>query len=96
MPRPAGLCWKKPHAEPHCWHGRVDESNLTKVLEDCLTGIVWRDDRQVVGGVRWRRYARIGEQAGARVTIYNLGEWQEEPKTEIPEAIVVQPHDLGL
>jgi len=82
MPRPQQFCWKKPHAEPRCWKG-LDLTNLLKALEDALTGIIWRNDSQIAEyGKMVRRYARLGEQCCAVVTVDNLGEWMPEIMNE--------------
>jgi Holliday junction resolvase RusA-like endonuclease len=45
---------------------RPDASKLARAAEDALTGIIWRDDSQVVTQLVTKRY---GEQAGVTVTI---------------------------
>ena len=49
--------------------GRPDATKLTRSLEDALTGILWRDDAQIVEQVIRKRYA---DQPGARVTVYRV------------------------
>lgn len=79
VPRPQAYLWKGPHKEPRCWRG-LDLGNLTKALEDCLNGVLWRDDAQIseYGPTFLRRYAYPGEECGAVVRVEALGEWDEE------------------
>lgn len=54
---------------PH-WHTvKPDRTKLTRALEDALTGIIWRDDTQVVTGPINKHY---GEQPGALVRVKEL------------------------
>jgi len=89
MPRPQRFNWRTPHAEPYCWRG-TDLDNILKALKDSLRGVLWRDDSQIAFyGESGKRYARLGEQCGALITVVELGEWQEvlademaSPRTE--------------
>ena len=47
MPRPKALCWKR-KPMPRQWHtAKPDSDNLQKALYDALSGMLWRDDRQI-------------------------------------------------
>lgn len=48
---------------------RPDVTKLLRAVEDALTGIVWRDDSQVVWQVAWKEY---GEPAHCIVTVTAL------------------------
>ena len=48
---------------------RPDVTKLLRAVEDALTGIVWRDDSQVVWQVAWKEY---GEPAHCIVTVTQL------------------------
>ena len=45
---------------------RPDRTNISKLLEDALNGILWRDDSQIVQGDTIKRYA---EQTGYRLIV---------------------------
>ena len=77
LPRPKAYSWKEPHRDHYCCTG-LDRNNLMKALEDCLTGVLWRDDTQVVSSAEHKRYPRRGESTGAQVTVTALGEWSDE------------------
>lgn len=49
-----------------------DLTKLTRAVEDALTGIVWRDDAQVVKQVTDKRYCRGDEKPGVQITIETL------------------------
>lgn len=46
---------------------RPDTTNLNKQIEDCLTGIVFKDDRQVV---KIKGYKRYGVSTGTLIEVY--------------------------
>lgn len=48
---------------------KPDATKLLRALEDALTGIVWRDDAQVVEQTAWKTY---GSPEGAHVTVIPL------------------------
>jgi Holliday junction resolvase RusA-like endonuclease len=48
---------------------RPDTTKLVRAVEDALTGVVWRDDAQVVEQYAAKRY---GEPEGVRVTLWTL------------------------
>jgi Holliday junction resolvase RusA-like endonuclease len=48
---------------------KPDTTKLVRALEDALTGVVWRDDAQVVIQHAVKSYALRGESACARVSI---------------------------
>jgi Holliday junction resolvase RusA-like endonuclease len=47
---------------------KPDCTKLIRALEDALTGVIWRDDSQIVTQIIQKRYG--GERAGALVEIY--------------------------
>jgi Holliday junction resolvase RusA-like endonuclease len=49
--------------------GRPDATKLVRALEDALTGIIWKDDAQIV---RQRVEKRYDELAGADVSVTRL------------------------
>jgi len=64
LPRPKSLGKKdKPHLT------RPDSDKLTRAVLDALTGVVWRDDSQVVGLVVTKAYAGVGESPRAIITV---------------------------
>lgn len=51
MPIPASLSKKKRALLPYTYHiTRPDSDNLTKLIKDCMSGIVYKDDSQVADG----------------------------------------------
>ena len=48
---------------------RPDVTKLLRAVEDAMTGVVWRDDSQVVWQVAWKEY---GEPAHCIVTVRTL------------------------
>jgi len=48
---------------------KPDLSKLTRAIEDALSGIVWKDDSQVISHIESKDYAANGEATGALVTI---------------------------
>lgn len=76
MPRPASHFGKKkgaPYLKPNSptWHtSKPDRTKLLRAIEDAMTGVVWRDDAQVVAGVVSKRY---GQRPGAHVQVLDLG-----------------------
>lgn len=63
----------KSRPNPPLWHmSKPDRDNLDKSVLDCLAGIVWRDDSQVVAGSLEKRTGIPGEQSGVRLTIEEL------------------------
>jgi len=64
MPRPRGHFTRRgmlrPSA-PECPTTRPDRSKLCRAVEDAATGLLWRDDSQIVAGSITKRYGeRIG------------------------------------
>jgi Holliday junction resolvase RusA-like endonuclease len=51
------------------WLTRPDGGNLWKILEDSLTGIVWKDDSQVITHLVHKRY---GETPGVEIEIVEV------------------------
>ncbi len=68
MPRPGRLIWKnKPM--PRVWHtGRPDVDNLVKAM-DCLTGVIWEDDAQIVSLLARKMYASGDESSKVEVFV---------------------------
>jgi len=69
LPRPKAKVWKrKPMSrEPHV--GRGDADNFAKAVLDALSGVLWRDDRQVAHLDVWKWIAAGDEQPGVNVTV---------------------------
>lgn len=52
------------------WHTKKpDRTKLLRALEDALTGVIWRDDTQIVSGNVIKRYAGKDERPGATVVV---------------------------
>lgn len=51
---------------------KPDVLKLARAVEDACTGIVWRDDAQIVSEVLWKRYAAVGDVEGVTVTVVEL------------------------
>jgi crossover junction endodeoxyribonuclease RusA len=66
MRRPLSLP-KRKATPPHIKKPDVDK--LARAVLDALTGIVWRDDSQVIDMHPTKRYAEVGERAGARIQV---------------------------
>lgn len=75
MPRPKGEyrpsgalrpCARKHHTQ------RPDRTKLLRAVEDAMSGIVWVDDTQVIGGEVTKRYVGYDEAPGAAVTVVPL------------------------
>lgn len=65
MPRPSATPKKTtPHAVK-----RPDLDKLTRAVFDALSGVVWRDDSQVVQVVASKRIAALDEQPGAYIRV---------------------------
>jgi crossover junction endodeoxyribonuclease RusA len=66
MPRPKSLPKRRPTpshtVEP-------DTDKLLRAVGDALTGVVWRDDSQVVDLHGTKRYAELDEQPGAHIRV---------------------------
>lgn len=68
LPRPKSLSRTK--AQAHLT--KPDCSKLIRSTEDALTGVIWRDDSQVVDLHATKQYAGLGETPRAIVTIEPL------------------------
>lgn len=66
MPRPQRLP-KRPPTPPHT--SKPDTDKLLRAVGDALTGVVWRDDSQVVDLHGTKRYAELDEQPGAHIRV---------------------------
>lgn len=68
LPRPKSLPKRLP-TPPHTKKPDVDK--LIRAVMDALTGVVWRDDSQVIDLHPTKRYAELDEQPGVhlRVTV---------------------------
>lgn len=51
---------------------RPDGSKLVRSTEDALTGVLLRDDSQIVAGPSMKRYCLPDERPGALITLYIL------------------------
>lgn len=75
MPRPRGHYGTGRNADrlragaPRYPVVKPDATKLLRAVEDALTGIVWRDDAQVVDQMAAKRY---GERIGVHVTVNHL------------------------
>ena len=58
---------------PHYPMTKPDASKLLRALEDALTGILWRDDAQVVNQHAYKRYAPAWSGPGAKVRVEACG-----------------------
>jgi Holliday junction resolvase RusA-like endonuclease len=67
LPRPKYL---KARETPHVT--RPDASKLLRSLEDAMTGIVYRDDGQIVELTVWKGFAALGTSARAEITVSAL------------------------
>jgi crossover junction endodeoxyribonuclease RusA len=65
MPRPAGT---PKRATPPAVK-RPDTDKLTRAIFDALSGVVWKDDSQVVELHAFKRLATLEEQPGASIRI---------------------------
>lgn len=70
MPRPAAT--PKRSTPPAV--KRPDLDKLTRAIFDALSGVVWRDDSQVVQLAATKRIAELDEQPGAHVAVRALSE----------------------
>lgn len=52
---------------------KPDTTKLLRAIEDALTGILWKDDTQVVSQQTRKCYVHQWEQPGALVAIYAIG-----------------------
>jgi Holliday junction resolvase RusA-like endonuclease len=60
-----------------------DLTKLTRCVEDALTGIIWKDDSQVVEQNTIKRYCRGRERPGVLIVIETLAEKEHENGKEI-------------
>ena len=67
----------KPSAPPYPTKP-PDTTKLVRALEDALTGILWRDDAQVVRQTVRKVYAAHGRRPGAVVTVETLGDFDAD------------------
>lgn len=72
FPRPQRLTWKtKPMPRaPH--RNTPDVDNLLKAIKDALTGVLWRDDRQVAAVTASKWYAAGGESPHTEIVVRTL------------------------
>jgi crossover junction endodeoxyribonuclease RusA len=68
LPRPKSL----PRSKPRAHVTKPDLSKLTRCAEDSLTGVVIRDDAQIVELQVTKQYAALGDSPRAIVTIEPL------------------------
>jgi Holliday junction resolvase RusA-like endonuclease len=53
-----------------------DLDNFDKSAYDAVTSLngYWQDDKQVVTGMSWKRYARTDEEPGTNIEFYKMNE----------------------
>lgn len=51
---------------------KPDYTKLVRAVEDAWTGVLWKDDSQVIGHLGFKRYAYLGEPEGVRVSVFDL------------------------
>lgn len=53
-----------------------DVDNYDKATYDAITKLngYWQDDKQIVVGMSWKRYARPGEEEGTNIEFYKMNE----------------------
>lgn len=69
FPRPQGLIWKT-RPMPRLPHTKKpDRDNVDKAVMDALTGLLWRDDCQVISGTIEKWIAGGDEQPHVRMTV---------------------------
>jgi len=78
LPRPSGLA--KSYDGPHL--KKPDTDKLLRALLDALTGVVWRDDSQVISIVAGKTYAGVNEDPRAVITIRSLSTDRRVPLFE--------------
>lgn len=72
FPRTTVLTWKK-KPMPRLYHtSKPDRDNLDKAVMDALTGIIWRDDRQVCQGEIQKWIAAGDEQPHCLIVVTKL------------------------
>lgn len=60
----------RPNKPTHGWPSTLDIDKLDRALFDGLTkGGVIADDRHIITGTHWKRYAEPGEETGVHVRI---------------------------
>ena len=77
---------------------RPDVDKLYRAVLDGLSGVAYRDDAQVIGGLAWKRYALPNEREGVVLRVeklvaphdwYSCGEaWTGSPEMESEELSV--------
>jgi Holliday junction resolvase RusA-like endonuclease len=90
LPRPKGHFGKRGLlvSAPICPTGKPDVLKLARAVEDALSGIVYRDDSQIVDERLVKRY---GERA--RLTVRVERPWAIEEKPIAPEQPLLIPPD---
>ncbi len=76
-PKPASYSKKR-----WAWTGRPDTTNLAKLVEDALTGIVWLDDAQIIMETIIKRFAPTPGITVVVETLEDLGadeQWCQWP-----------------
>ena len=53
---------------------KPDRTKVLRSLEDALTGVLWKDDSQVVSGLPSKSWVHKWERPGAVVTVETLGD----------------------
>ena len=49
---------------------KPDVGKLARAVEDALSGIVWRDDRQIVSALYWKEYTVTSEPPGCEIRVF--------------------------
>ena len=52
---------------------RPDSTKLLRSTEDCLSGLIWRDDAQIVNTIVGKRYHSLHGRPGARIIVWTYG-----------------------
>ena len=55
---------------PQAHTKKPDVGKLARAVEDALSGIVWRDDRQIVGAFYYKEYTVTSEPPGCEIRVF--------------------------
>lgn len=72
LPRPANRCRKKDPAESIPCLTKPDLDNLIKAVKDALSGVIYRDDKQIWQETVRKRYHEIGGRPRAEIYLEEL------------------------
>jgi len=75
---------------------KPDLSNLLKLIEDALTGIVWRDDEQIVGYLpgTGKYRAQSAKEAKTEVIVMEVDQLSDEERASFRSPTRLRTHDL--